>query len=291
MMTIGAAIIAKNESVMIGRLLESVKDLDEIVVVDTGSTDNTMEIAKKYTDKVFSDFTWNDSFAQARNHVKSKMTTDWILSIDCDERLYDVFALREAVALAEARQALAVDTLQIAEDNGQEFFFPRLFTNSPQVFWEGSIHNTLSVLGERLGNVRISVGYSPAHSNDPDRAFRILKKDVEERPNARSYFYLGREYFYRGDFENCVIMMGKYVQISRFLSEKAEAFLTMARAYWAMKMADDARDACAQALIINARFKEAILFMATLSWEHNAVQWRRMAETADNEDVLFIRKV
>lgn len=275
---------------MLSKCLDSLKGIDEIIVCDTGSTDKTIEIAKKYTDKVYTDFVWCDNFAKARNYAKSKATGDWILSIDCDETLQDYSRVIEAVALAEQNHVLAVDCILIAEDNGQRFYYPRLFKNVPQCFWEGAIHNTLSIVGQRMGDVRISVGYSPAHRNDPDRAFRILKQQVEETHSPRSMFYLGREYFYRGDYQNCVITMGQYVQVSKFLSEKADAFLTMAKSYWQMHMGDDARDACAQALIINARFKEAILFMATLSWPHNAEQWKKMAETANNEDVLFVRE-
>ena len=54
-------------------------------------------------------------------------------------------------------------------------------------------------------------------------------------------------------------------------------------------MADDARDACAQSLIINANFKEAILLMAEMSWPKNGAQWRKLADNADNSDVLFVR--
>ena len=154
----------------------------------------------------------------------------------------------------------------IASDNGQQFLFPRLFKNIPEAYWNGNIHNHLSILGTHLGDVRITHGYSPAHNLDPDRAFRILKKEVETRPDAiREMFYLGREYFYRKDYENTVVLMGKYVQRSNHLAEKAEAFLIMSRSYWNMGMAEDARDAILQAIKINAHFKEALVFMAVLA--------------------------
>lgn len=299
MITIGAAIIAKNESKLLSRCLESLKGFDGIFIADTGSTDNTVEIAKKYTQNVYTDFKWNDSFSDARNFIKSKATTDWLLSIDCDEILQDVSKVREAIALAENRKALGVSVYLVAEDNGQYFYYPRLFKNAPNVFWEGNIHNTLSVgQGEKIGDVRITVGYSPAHKDDPDRAFRILKKDVEDRLNPRSLFYLGREYFYRKDYENCVITLGKYVQVSNFLAEKAEAFFIMSQAYWYMKDHNSARDACVQSLICSAHFKEAILWMARISgdgfgnerWQKNANQWKKMAETADDSETLFVRK-
>ena len=289
-MTISAVLIVKNEEVMLSQCLDSVKDgVDEIIICDTGSQDKTIEIAKKYTDKI-SSFPWTDSFCDARNSAKSHATGDWILSIDADEILHDVTALREAVVLGEAHGSLAIECKLVAEDNGQFFMFPRLFKNCPEVFWNGDIHNHLSVLGDRIGNVQITHRYSPAHLLDPDRSLRILEKSVKAHGGQREKFYLGREYYYRGRYDEAVVVFGEYVQTSKFLSEKADAFLIMARCYWEMHMADDARDACAQALIINANFKEAILFMATLSWPHNADQWKKMAETANNRDVLFVRK-
>lgn len=291
--------IVKNEEVLLAQCLDSVKEADEIYIADTGSQDRTIELAKLYTKHVYTDYKWEDSFCKARNYIKGKAKTDFILSIDADEILHDWQAVREAVAIAEQRHAKAVDVTMIASDNQQEFLYPRLFKNLPEVYWLGNIHNHLSVLGEGISNIRITHGYSPAHLLDPQRAIRILEKEVKTRPDAvREMFYLGREYFYRNDFENTVKTLGKYVQVSSYLPEKAEAFLIMAKAYWKNRMPNDARDACVQAIICNAHFKEAIILMSALAgkgtnqptWEKNASQWEHMAETADNADVLFVRK-
>lgn len=110
-------------------------------------------------------------------------------------------------------------------------------------------------------------------------------------------FYLAREYWYRLRYRDCLDMMLQYIPKAYFLAEKADAFLLIARCYYLMGMQDEARLACAQALIINAHFREAILFMSTLAgagsgnptWEGNAMQWARMAETASNSAVLFVR--
>ena len=296
--TIGLVMIVKNEQEMLAQALDSVKGIDEIYIADTGSIDNTVEIAKKYTKNVYTDYKWEDSFCKARNFIKNKAKTDWCLSLDADEVLHSYKKLKEAVLLAEQREIKAIDVTMVASDNGQSFLFPRVFKNIPEAYWNGNIHNHLSILGTHLGDVRITHGYSPAHNLDPDRAFRILKKEVETRPDAvREMFYLGREYFYRKDYENTVVLMGKYVQRSNHLAEKAEAFLIMSRSYWNMGMAEDARDAILQAIKINAHFKEALVFMAVLAgkgtgndgWERNAAQWEKMAETADNGGVLFVR--
>lgn len=290
--------IVKNESAMLARCLESVKGLDAIFIADTGSTDNTVEIAKQYTPNVCTDFEWVDDFAAARNHILSKVTTDYVLSIDADEILESVEAVREAVDIMEEKQLLAALVGMLAGSTGQEFLFPRLFKKSPEVWWEGAVHNFISVAGYQIGNVKITYFSSPAHQLDPDRAMRILKKEVDRTANAREMFYLGREYWYRGDFENAIKTFQAYVQKSAFMPEKADGFLFLARCLWLTGRSEEAREACMQAIIINANFKEAIMFMAEMAgegsgnakWEANAAQWRRMAATANNYDVLFVRQ-
>lgn len=297
-MKISAVIIGKNEEVMLPQCLESLKGIDEIIYCDTGSSDSSIEVAKRYTDKVFNDYTWSDNFAEARNHAKAKATGDWILSIDCDENLESFEAVRETAQKAENIGALAVDCLlHTVYGNKSDWYFPRLFKNSPRVAWAGEVHNHLTVPADRIGNVKINVDYSPAHKLDPERSYRILKKAVAKDPHGRNLYYLGREHWYRGEYDRAVTILGKYVQESKFAAEKADAFLTMAMCYWHMRMSEDAKDACLQAIKIDPHFKEAILYMANLyghdrgnpEWQRNADQWMRMAEKADSRDVLFNR--
>lgn len=303
-MRVGVAMIVKNEEAMLARCLESVKQADEIVVCDTGSCDRTIEIARAHTDRVFTDYQWQDSFAEARNHAKSKSTADWILSIDADEILLSDFSdVRRAASLA----LNAVDCLQIAGDNGTRNLFPRLFRNAPEIQWNPAhrAHNVLNVVGEHVGDVakddslvKIQYDYSPAHYQDPDRTKRMLELSLKENPrNVRAMFYLAREYAYRRMWDDALVLYGRHVQCSDHLAEKAEAFLAMAQIYFKKGMGNDARDACAQALIINPHFKEALLLMADLAgngrgnprWQKNANQWLKLAETADNSEVLFVR--
>ena len=77
--------IVKNEEKVLKRCLDSVKDIvDEIIIVDTGSTDKTKEIAKKYATKIL-DFKWVDDFSKARNYSFSQATKDYILWLDADD--------------------------------------------------------------------------------------------------------------------------------------------------------------------------------------------------------------
>ena len=85
MIEISLCMIVKNEEKILTRCLDSVADLvDEIVIVDTGSTDATKKIAANYTDKIY-DFTWVDDFSAARNFAFSKAEKDYIYTADADE--------------------------------------------------------------------------------------------------------------------------------------------------------------------------------------------------------------
>src|SRR3989338_8433001 len=85
MVRLSACLIVKNESLILSRCLESLRSfVDEIIVVDTGSTDNTMEIARSYDAQV-KHFTWIDNFSAARNESLRHASGDWILYIDADE--------------------------------------------------------------------------------------------------------------------------------------------------------------------------------------------------------------
>lgn len=85
MKEISLCMIVKDEEDVIGRCLDTVKDIvDEIIIVDTGSTDKTKEIVSKYTDKIY-DFQWVNNFAKARNFSFSKATKDYILWLDADD--------------------------------------------------------------------------------------------------------------------------------------------------------------------------------------------------------------
>lgn len=290
MKTVAVALIVKNEEALLARCLESVKDADAIYIADTGSIDGTIEIARRYTNNVYLDYIWDDSFCDAQNFVKNKVKEDWILSIDADEYLdCDFSEVRKAVELATDFVACNM----IAEGGHRlEFQFSRLFRNSPDIYWCQKIHKHLSLpgAGEVVGNVRIVFGWSPAHNNDPDRALRILERVVADEPEpGRNLYYLGREYWYKKRYKEAVETLWRYVLISNWDAERAESFLVMSQSYSAMGQDDEARNAVLQAIKINPNFREAIEWMAGINPAEKSLQWKRMARTANNKDVLWDR--
>ena len=283
---ISVVMIVKNEEEVLERCLKSVKGFDEIIVVDTGSTDKTTAIACKYADKVFVDeYEWNDNFAEARNFAKEKATGTWILSIDADEELEQggVIKIRKAITRAKGN---SIDVIMQAKNSN--FFFPRIFKNKPEIFWKGAVHNYINIAEENRSDIHIRYYDSPNHKKDPDRSLRILKKEVCGNPEkTREMFYLGREYVYKKSWPTAIYWLERYIEKNTWLPEKAQAYLLLSRARFNMREVDKAKDACLQAIKINTNNKDALKYMARLSGPGNKKRWLEFEKTASNEGVLF----
>ena len=137
-------LIAKNEEKFLGQCLASVRGLaSQIIIVDTGSTDRTVEIAREHGAEVHS-FAWNDDFSAARNEALKHATGDWILNLDADEELLPEH--RETV-LREIQEAAVMAYRLPIIDKGREHegcsYVPRLFRNAPGLFFVGRVHEQI----------------------------------------------------------------------------------------------------------------------------------------------------
>ncbi|MCD6551926.1 glycosyltransferase family 2 protein [Thermotoga sp.] len=140
------AMIVKNEEHNIKRALESIKDIvDEIVVVDTGSTDRTPEIVKEYTDKLYF-HEWKDDFSEARNFSLKFPTCEWVLILDADEEVSEDF--RKNIRKFLENLPDDVNTIYLPTVSYLDWNFkrtevastPRIFRNGT-VFYKNIIHN------------------------------------------------------------------------------------------------------------------------------------------------------
>jgi glycosyltransferase involved in cell wall biosynthesis len=280
---ISAVLIVKNEEKLIQKCLDSILDVDEIIVCDTGSSDSTIEILEQNNVKIVY-FEWCDDFGAARNYAKSHASNDWVLSIDADETLEEggVDKIRDFI---RTTQSEAATVTMKAEYGYARHFLVRVFKKHCD--WSGKVHETVSSPSTEHIDVQIDYGYSPAHDLDPDIDMRILES-IED-PIPRDLYYLAREYFYREMWQKALDGFNKYLEEATWKPEKADALLYAARCCWNMHRGDEARTYCLEAINLNAHFKEAIVLMGEMSWPDNRMMWWKMSEFADNRNVLFVR--
>jgi len=285
MQTVGAYIIAKNEEAMVGNCLSSLKGIDEIVFADTGSTDKTIEIANAHDVKLFTDYTWEDHFSKARNHALTKCTKDWILRIDCDETL-EPGGLDKIRRLIETTEHSVIDVTMSYPPHSH--YEPRLFRNTPAHFYIGASHEYLSVPGQMMSDIVLFAGVSPNHKKDPLQATRILKKELDKNPNlVREKFYYARELYLHGDYCNAILWFDKYLPVSTWIWEKAEAYYFKALSLWKAYEGERARRSILQAILVNPDMKKAWELMAEMNYEPKRSVWKKHAEIATNENVIF----
>lgn len=149
MATISLCMIVKNEEAVLARCLDTVADMmDEIIIVDTGSTDKTKEIAARYTDKIY-DFTWTGDFSEARNFSFSKATMDYIYAPDADEVMDEINRSRfrdlKACLLPEIEivQMWYVTENLNAVMNVKREYRPKLFKRLRTFTWIDPVHETV----------------------------------------------------------------------------------------------------------------------------------------------------
>ncbi len=150
MITISLCMIVKNEEAVLARCLDTVADLvDEIVIVDTGSTDATKEIAARYTNNIY-DFEWIDDFSAARNYAFSKATKEYIYSADADEVLNE--ENREKFRILKEQLLPEIEIVQMKYGNQLSFgtvynydeeYRPKLFKRLREFVWEEAIHESV----------------------------------------------------------------------------------------------------------------------------------------------------
>jgi tetratricopeptide (TPR) repeat protein len=283
---LSALMIVKNEEAIVGSALASVRGFDEIIVVDTGSTDNTIEIARAAGAIVHTDYTWQDDFASARNRAIELATGDWCFSIDADHELLsppDLVRSEAARAEATGERVALVRSLHVS---GGEHWREVLFRRDPSVRWKGAVHECLNVTTTFQSRIERRCGYSGNHALDPERNLRILLKSAD---TPRTRFYLGREHFERKQFVEAIEAMQKALPVLAWLPEIVEAHITLARCYWQTGEGNKARASAMEAVRNNPDCTEALMLMSVTHHEPWKSKWARLAKAATNEDVLFIR--
>jgi len=208
-MRVAACYIVKNEGENLALSLESLAgSVDEIIVVDTGSTDDTVTVAEKYGAAVYH-YAWQNDFAAARNFALEKCHADWIIAIDADE-YFTAETKKNIRPILENTEAelLLIRRLDVEKSTGaalNDIYMPRAFRGDLGFRYVGKIHEEVRRGGETIGKVAaapkeelclIHTGYSSEIGEEKARRnLNILLAELEaaEKPESL-YMYLAETY-------------------------------------------------------------------------------------------------
>jgi len=244
--------IVKNEEKHLLNSIQSVTDIvDEIIIVDTGSTDQTVELAKKYATLVVQ-IPWNNNFAEARNISLEEATGKWILVLDADETLYDedITKLKRLILLDQNHEGYFLQIVNQKEqfiDSHQEIFPSlRLFRNRADYRFSGAIHEQIapSIPSEKITMTEIRILHNGANDHNKNiarskRNVSILEKELVNDPANDFYrFNLGVEYMVLNDYEKAIEQF-EYIPLSAIDKEmwlsryyKTLAYCYIKKNYW-----------------------------------------------------------
>ncbi|MDP4099398.1 glycosyltransferase [Paenibacillus sp. P96] len=222
--SISLCMIVKNEEEYLPKCLRSVQCIvDEIIIVDTGSTDDTVAIARAFGAKVI-EMPWEDSFSAARNRGLDEATGDWILWLDADEEMdvAEADKLKELLARDAIREQ-NIEGIQFCfctylEGGGTEYIcLQRMVRNRPEYRFEGRVHEQIlpSMLkanpGMQIGQVGIHIYHEGnlikniVRQDKIRRNQSLLLQSLEEYPKYRQYhYYLGVELYRLNELESAL---------------------------------------------------------------------------------------
>lgn len=209
--------IVKNEAENLPRCLASVRGVvDEIVVVDTGSTDDTVAVAERFGARVFP-YAWNDDFSAARNEAVRHARGEWILALDADEALTREARRKLRALLADERYAAYLLNIRspLKDARGQAAVinaWPRLFRNRPEIRYQGRVHEQISPSIARMGGMVAAtdlvidhLGYHQDFTDQKakqERNLALLRKQLAGHPDdPMVLFHLGEALGLGGQIE------------------------------------------------------------------------------------------
>jgi len=308
---ISVAMIVKNESKIIENCLQSILKIwyiKDVFIMDTGSTDNTVELIKE----IFKKHNWecdenlvkglyirrwkrDDNFAQSRNEVLKKIEDinghdQRVLSIDADE------VLESLRWIWTWRLDYMYETAFWVIHNGswEQTTVIRLFTAKSR--WEWRIHETIplnkSVSDSQNPYFVIKYWRSPTHDDDPEFDERILKKQYDEELSSysitsRTAFYYGRELFYNQKYDEAIVVLKSWIPNDTWISQIVESYYIIAQCYKIKWDYTNARTYCSMAIGLDPFCTKTINLMVWLCREPYKSQRSLLLQGADDRNTIF----
>lgn len=255
-MTLSVCLIVKDERAVLSRCLNCVKKFaDEIIVVDTGSSDGTAETAKEFTGKVLS-FDWCDDFSAARNFAFDNATCDYVMWLDADDVVGDGGCEKIRALVQKGGFDMAFLPYAAAFDEGGNpayvYYRERIFLRSKNYRFSGAVHEAVAPAGKIIySDARIR--HEKVKPTNPFRNLNIYQKLIlrGEPLDERSEFYYGRELFFCGMLRESASVLEHFLTRNGWAENRMEALINLYDIYIALGEEERAYSSLLKSLLIS----------------------------------------
>lgn len=298
--TISLCMIVKDEEKTLERCLLSVKEIvDEIIIVDTGSTDKTLEIARKFTTNIHF-FEWNGNFSEARNYATQFATSDYVLSLDADEYLEADSKHLLLEPLTKSYYFLRIRNV-IRPGIVDNHSFTRLFRRDIGFIYKGAIHEQINITdfphleGEGLSVLIHHEGYNKKimqEKNKNTRNMKIIEEELNENPTAFGYFNLGTQYKSIAQHEKAVQAYRKSYAINPNTTFAPKMLVFMIQSLYHLKRFPDALHVAKDAALLyptytDIRYEIGVVYKKLKYFKDAEISFLKCLELGEVNDYQF----
>lgn len=286
--TVSLCMIVKDEERYLRRCLSSVQDMiDEMIIIDTGSKDATIDIAKEFG-AIIETIEWHQDFSEARNRSLSLATKDWILVLDADEYLRQEDRDKLIEALNDfSNEGYIIKTLNYNTEDNNSFITnlnQRIFKNNHNYHYTGAIHEQVTCIDSSKQNGTFKIidvgfyhmGYVPSVVKSKNKMYRnldILKKvAVEDPTNDFTLFNLANEYSQLGQEDEALRLYNEVYYKGDFtVGFMPKLMMFRLQCLMNQKKYDEALQAIAEGLQIYPDFTELMYFRGIIERQDGEV--------------------
>lgn len=272
--------IAKNEEQFVDRWYNSVKDADKIIVLDTGSTDNTVEKLKSHNVEVYTKIISPWRFDTARNESLNLVPddTDICICIDLDEILVEGWRekLESIWDNDTTRLRYNYNWSLDSQDNPKVNFYIDKIHSRKGYKWTHPVHEVLTYIGDKEEHFKITdditVNHYPDNNKSRSNYLPLLELSVKENPeDDRNMHYLGREYMYYGKWNDAIDTLIKHLSLksATWKDERCASMRFIARCYKNLHRYEEAKMWINKAIEEAPYLRDSYIEMALLHYELN----------------------
>ena len=286
--SLSLCMIVKDEGKTLERCLNSVKSfINEIIIVDTGSKDNTVEIAKKFNAKIYK-FKWIDDFSAARNFAFSKATSDYIMWLDGDDFINedDIKKIESLLSnMDSSYDYISAEYILARNSEGKvstSLRRNRIVKRQSAFLWVGNVHEYLAVYGKGLeGNFSIEHGKVKEYTDRNLQIFKTMEKN-NKKFTPRDIYYYANELFDNGYYKESIDQYNKFIDTKEgWIEDIKGAYLKIIRALNLINEKDKIVDVALESLKIDTPTAEIACSLGEYYFEkenyNQAAFWYRVA--------------